>query len=56
MTFLKNLTIEFKKITNELFSSNGFECSKLFYEKNVYYCARDVLLCLNYDENPKKNK
>lgn len=53
MTSLKDLSIEFKKITNDLFSLNGFECRKLYYGKRVYYCARDILLCLGYDEDLK---
>lgn len=51
MTSLKNLAVEFKKITDELFVSNGFECRKLYYGKKVYYCVRDIFKCLGYTED-----
>lgn len=44
------LAISFKKIVDELFSSQGFECRRLVYGKNIYYCGRDILKCLNYSE------
>lgn len=50
MISFKNIALEFKKIIDKSFSSNGFECRKLFYEKNVYYCAIDVLKYLGYNE------
>ena len=47
------LAISFKKIVDDLFSSQGFECRRLVYGKNIYYCGRDILKCLNYSEDKK---
>lgn len=47
------LAISFKKIVDDLFSSQGFECRKLFYGDEVFYCGRDILSCLKYISNDK---
>lgn len=51
MSSLYNLYVEFKKKTDDLFSSNGFECRRLFHKYDSFYCATDVLLCLGDTEN-----
>jgi prophage antirepressor-like protein len=51
---LNELAISFKKIVDELFSSQGFECRKLFYGDEVFYCGRDILKCLGYSEEKRK--
>ena len=48
------LAISFKKIVDDLFSSQGFECRKLFYGDEVFYCGRDILKCLGYSEDSRK--
>ncbi len=50
MSSFNELAITFKKIIDDLFSSQGFECRKLFYGDEVFYCGRDILKCLNYSE------
>lgn len=50
-SYLDKLSIEFVKIVDELFKSNGFECKTLSYPFGIFYCARDILKCLNYNEN-----
>lgn len=39
-----------KKFFEELSSRNGFECKKLYYENDTYYCVRDILKCLKYGD------
>lgn len=52
-----SLAIEFVDVVNNLFKNNSFDCKKLFYKNDkyigndVYYCARDILKCLNYVGN-----
>lgn len=40
----------FKKIFEEILKNNGFECKKLYYENDTYYCVRDILKCLKYGD------
>ena len=54
MTSFNELAVTFRTIIDDLFNSNGFECRKLFYGKDIYYCGRDILKCLNYNENTKR--
>ncbi|QKE44472.1 putative Bro-N domain-containing protein [Yalta virus] len=51
MTSFNELAITFKNIIDDLFNSNNFECRKLVYGKDIYYCGRDILKCLNYNED-----
>jgi hypothetical protein len=44
----KPTSSSFKKLFDELSKQNGFECKKLYYGDEVYYCVRDVLKCLKY--------
>lgn len=48
---IDSLSIEFINIINDLFKSNGFECKTLSYSFGIFYCARDILKCLNYKED-----
>lgn len=50
MASYNKLTAKFKTIVNFLFKSNGFQCRKLFYGNEVFYCCRDILMCSNYSE------
>lgn len=38
----------FMKILSELSNKSSFECKKLYYEDEVYFCVRDVLKYLKY--------
>merc|ERR1712065_66424 len=51
MTSFNELALAFRNIIDDLFNSNGFECRKLFYGDEIFYCGRDILKCLNYSEN-----
>lgn len=51
MDYFNNINFEFKKFADDLFSSNGFECKKIYDGSDVYYCGRDILLCLGYDDD-----
>lgn len=54
MSSLIDLSITFRNIIEELFRNNGFVCKKLIYGKDIYYCARDILKCLEYSEDNRK--
>ena len=46
--------VGFKSIIDGLLNTNGFECRKLFYNDEIFYCARDILKCLGYNGDKKK--
>ena len=50
MTSFNELALAFRNIIDDLFNSNGFECRKLFYGDEIFYCGRDILKCLNYGD------
>ena len=53
MTSFNELAITFKNILDDLFNSNGFECRKLFYGDEIFYCGKDILKCLGYGQDRK---
>lgn len=54
-TFTKK-TIVFNYIVDKLFETNGFECRKLHYGKDIFYCAKDILSCLDYSDEESVTK
>ena len=50
MSFFNELALAFKPDINNLFISYGFECRKLFYGGEIFYCVIDILKCLGYSE------
>lgn len=57
---MDSLSIQFIKILDDILENNDFDCKKLIFKNqksnknDIYYYARDVLKCLNYNEEVTK--